>query len=195
MVWASASGAVWTVAGLEGPASERLLRVDPSDISTADAGPAGAALNGLIELDGSRLLLRGSDTGDPSSRVDTVGPHSDRSSTTSGAPIGLRHGVREAVAIGRALVLADWSGSSPEGRSLAVMDRRTLEASGSIAVDGVPCAIAATGRWLLAVDRSGGRLLVVDPETRMTVGSVHLGVRDLAYSQVVVVPAATVSGG
>ena len=45
--------------------------------------------------------------------------------------------------------------------------------------------MAACGDSLLVVDRAGGRLLVVDPVTRRTIGKIALGARDLVFAKVV----------
>jgi hypothetical protein len=182
-VWSAGADSVWTAgrSSLAGP--ETVVRLRVSDLSTAALCPPASTV--VAEPEGTLLLLRGGGADGAAAAVQRVAANG--SEAASGSPSGLLHGAQSAVRVGDRLVVGDWSGTSPESRRLSVLDARTLEASGTIAIAGVPCATVACGRMLLVVDRMVGSLLEVDPETRRTVGTIGLGARDLVFAKVVVV--------
>jgi hypothetical protein len=189
-VWTAAAGHVWTV-GLGASGTPSLVGIDPATLAT-DVVPAIGMTPFAVEEANDTVAVLGSDATDPSSAQSKVMLLDARSSIVASATVpGLRHAARIATVAGRWLVVGDWSGEEPETRCLEVFDRDTLALKGSIDVDGVPCALAASGGRLLAVDRVGGRLLDIDPATGVVMGVVDLGARDLIYSEIAVIPTRT----
>jgi hypothetical protein len=192
-VWTAAAGHVWTV-GLGASGASSLVGIDPTTLATDVVPSIGMTPRAVEEASGTVAVL-GSDTTDVPSAQSRIVLLDARSSVTASAAVpGLSHVARVAAVAGRWLVVGDWSGEEPETRRLEVFDRDTLAHRGSIEVDGVPCALAASGGRLLAVDRVGGRLLDIEPATGAVAGVVDLGERDLIYAEIAVIPSSADSG-
>lgn len=186
-LWASAGGAVWT-SGERGSGAPVLRRIDPRTLAISDHDAGGLVPMGIAEA-GGRALCLGIAPGRSAASGGVATLAADGGSVEASGPVtGLAQAPRRAASAGDRLVVGDWSGDEPEGRALAVLDTGTLRMTGRIVIDGVPCALAAWRDRLLVVDRLRGRLLVVDPASGRTVSTVELGVADLVFSDVVVVP-------
>jgi len=180
--WASAGGAVWATG--EGTAGAPVLRrIDPRTLSVSAFALGGLQPMGLAESDGRPVVLGSDGAGPVAAAVDPL----DGSPDASAPVVGLLRAPRRAAQVGERLVVGDWSGDDPEGRSLRMLDAATLRDLGPVPIDGVPCALAAWGERLLVVDRVGGRLLVIDLASGRTLSAIRLGETNLVFSEVVVV--------
>lgn len=180
--WASAGGAVWAT-GEDTTGAPVLRRIDPRTLFVSTFALGALRPMGLAESAGRPVVL-GSDGAE--ARVAVLDPL-DGSLDASASVVGLLQAPRRAAQVGERLVVGDWSGDEPEGRSLRMLDAATLRDLGPVPIDGIPCALAAWGERLLVVDREGGRLLVIEPASGRTLSAVRLGETDLVFSDVVVV--------
>jgi hypothetical protein len=187
-VWSAAAGQLWTVAASP-LGSWSLIGLEPETLATGAVTVAGIVPLGVEDAGGLVAVLgRPEHARPPTGGALALFDSSAGSVVASATAPDLRHGARMAAAAGPWLVVGDWSGEAPETQRLDVFDRRTLAPAPPIELDAVPCAIAASGGHLLAVDRIGGRLLEVDPASGAVTAAVDLGARDLIYSDIAVIP-------
>lgn len=189
-VWTAGAGSLWSLAITSGPAPFQLMRTDPDTLVSSVHAIGGIAPMGLAEASGTLLVL-GQEEG-------TGGPWRSALVGLLDAPTGrvrvsrpltaLAHGPSLATVAGGRVVVGDWDGEEPETRLLQSLDVTTLRAAGTIAIDGVPCALGSWEGRLLVVDREGGRLLQVDPGSGRVITVTELGARDLIYSRIAVLP-------
>jgi hypothetical protein len=179
--WASAGGAVWTT-GEAATGAPVLLRIGQWSLSVSPFALGSLQPMGLAESAGHPVVLGSDAAGARAAAVDPL----EGSLDVSVSVAGLLRAPRRATQVGGRLVVGDWSGDEPEGRSLRMLEATSLSDLGPVSVDGVPCALAAWGERLLVVDRKGGRLLVIDPESGRMLSAIPLGETDLVFSEVVV---------
>lgn len=182
-LWTSACGSVWTTAMR--PAGEwPLMRIDPATLDATATVVPGFRAYGAVEMAG-RVLMLGTAAGSRrGARVVRLAPSG--SVESSGTVPGMRRPATMAAVVGSRLVVGDWNGEPPEDGVLAVLDGATLCRIRSLTRLGVPCALASWGDRVLAVDRMAGRLIVADPATGRADATIDLGVRDMVFSDVVV---------
>jgi hypothetical protein len=148
--------------------------------------------SGLVEV-GGHLAVLGGRTGANGTVVPAaalVDPRTSSVTATASIP-ALAYPARIAVAAGGRIVVGDWAGQEPEPKELVVLDPSTLAVLDTIPIEGVPCALGAWGGRLLVVERTGGRLLSIDPLRGVVEAVTELGTGELLVSDVVVLDAAT----
>ena len=189
-LWAAAGGMLWTSVPTDRAERFALARIDPVTLVATSAPSVGFAPAGVAGAGDAVVVLgeRASAKG-----VGAVALIDARSGATlaSAAVPGLVHGAQSAVAVGDSLVVGDWNGGLPETGSLAVLDGTTLAMRRTIEVGRAPCAMAASGRDLLVVDRVEGVLRCLDVADGSVKWSVDLGAKELVCSRVVIVPQRT----
>lgn len=186
-LWTPSGGALWTTADTLGSLS-RVRRITPQGLSVRTLSVGTILPQGLSDIGGRLLIMGARGADDPAGAVAFVSAE-DGAVEVSATVVGLTRAPCAAVRVGTRLLVGDWNGEEPETRALRALDAMTLKDLGEIAVDGIPCAIAAWEDRLVAVDRERGRLLTIDPVSGEVLASVDLGARGLVYSDVVVIDA------
>jgi hypothetical protein len=188
--WTAFAESLWSLALTSGPAPFELVRADPGTFATSLSVPGGIAPMGIAETSGTLVVVgREPGTGGPGQAALVGLLDAPTGGLRISRPLaGLPHGSSVVAVAGGRLIVGDWTGDEPETRALQALELRTLRPVGTIAVDGVPCALGSWEGRLLVVDREGGRLLQVDPGSGKVLTVTDLGARDLVYSRVVVLP-------
>ena len=188
-LWDVADGDLWTLAVSTDGGTNMLVRIDPSDLTTVAAYPADGLAGSMLAGGKSLYLLYGARTG--SALEATSGSIAEMDSATGAAVRGvvvpgLSRGVSRGALAGSRMAVIDWNGEEPEGDTVALIDRDTLRVAAMVRIGGVPCALAEWDHRVLAVDRTRGRLVVIDATSGRVTGSVDLGARDLVFADVAV---------
>jgi hypothetical protein len=189
-LWAAAGGMLWTSVPTDSPERFALAGIDPVTLVATSAPDLGFAPAGVVGAGDAVAVLGERASAAGVGAVVLVDPRAGMTLATAAVP-GLVHGAQSAVAIGDSLVVGDWNGGLPETSSLAVLDATTLAMRSTIRVGRAPCAMAASGRDLLVVDRVEGVLRCLDVADGSVKWSVDLGARELVCSRVVIVPERT----
>jgi hypothetical protein len=188
-LWDQAGGYLWTLAVSTEGSANALVRLDPSDLATVTAVPAHGFAGSVVGGGASLFVLYGARAG--AALEATTGSIAEIDPTTGSVVRavvvrGLLHGASRGVVAGSKLALIDWNGEEPESGTVALLDRATLDVTAMVQTGGAPCALAEWDDRVLVVDRSGGKLMLIDTANGRVSGSVDLGVRDLVFSDVAV---------
>lgn len=182
-LWTSACGGVWTTV-MRSTGEWPLVRIDPATLVASATAVAGFRAYGAVETTGSVLML--GTAADSTCGALIVRLTSSGRIESSGTVPGMPRPATMAAVAGSRLVVGDWNGEPAEDGVLAVIDAATLRRERSLTGLGVPCALASWRDRVLAVDRIAGRLIVADPATGRVDAKIDLGVRNMVFSDVVV---------
>jgi hypothetical protein len=187
-MWDSAAGLIWTTA--IDATGTKLVAVTPSTLATRVVASPGLP-NDVLACGDSVYVLGGGArvAGGPALAFVEQREAGTGDVVRSATPAGLAHGAVRGAAAGEVLGVIDWTGDDPESRSIVLLAREGLRPLSTLGIDGVPCALAGWERTLVAVDRRGGRLLLIDSDTRRVRSSIDLGTGELIHADVEVVPA------
>ncbi len=196
---AVADGSIWTLASdpasLEATDSELcgpkviITRVDPDTLVRRAIGGVRAVANQVVATAPHRLALLSGRLGLGPAAVTDIDATTGEAGHATVLP-DLRHGAMMGCLVGERLAVSEWDGGDPsdEGEWIAWLDSGTLARQGSIRISGGPCAMAPWGDRLVVIERTTGRLLVVDLRTARVTGSVRVADRAPVIADVQVLP-------